>query len=361
MKVLLIDDNAYRGWKVLLEKSLNIQSIQIATDYDEAKNALEKKHHLIFLDMRLSADEKNHVKVSDYASYKLIRKIRSDFSDLNFSTPIILFSAAHETWKVKEFLEMGADAVYTKEHPSFGYDAETSRMNFKTLKEEVSKLIASEKQKNEIWSLSQEISKKIANHRYTENKDYHNVSKRINDKIKLAYKIFFSAERQYESEALFSNSASVGAIIYFSIGEEITKLFTERRQNLEYYSKSEWRYRNREYLIEKSSGQSSDPSWIYLEKGNRSPSDEYPLKAKTLSNQMYGLISSFAQCPNKRKALRSQWRQINERRNENQFIHSNIKSIYNSPLVWKKSQVEDFDSCIMTLKFYLEILSLPVT
>lgn len=369
MKALLIDDNAYQGWQVLLEQSFNIHKLEVATNKTEAEAALGIEHQIIFLDIRLSADEINHNEISAYASYKLIQQIRTDFTHLNFSTPIILFTASNEAWKVKEFIEMGVDAVYTKEHPGSGYNPETSKKNFEALKHDVSRLIALAQKRRHIWNLSREIFRSLENHLYAKkqnkfNKDdnYRFVTARINDKIKLAYRVFFSTEKKYEHDALISNNTNIAFIVYFSMAEEITKLFTKRTQNFKYYHECEWQYRNGAYLIRDISKEGEHTTWEYLKRGiPTKTTGKYPLEAKSLANQMYGLLTSYSTIPSQKKALEASWKEINNIRNNNSFIHSDTAAIYNSPLVVDASKDEDYQSCLHTLQFFLDILHLPVT
>ena len=76
---------------------------------------------------------------------------------------------------------------------------------------------------------------------------------------------------------------------------------------------------------------------------------------------MYGLLTSYSTIPSQKKALEASWKEINNIRNNNSFIHSDTAAIYNSPLVVDASKDEDYQSCLHTLQFFLDILHLPVT
>ncbi len=86
MKILIIDDKANYGWKQLITKMFPFQGISIDTalDYDSALNQIENKYDIIFLDVRLSAEDHDNKNVVEFSGFKILKVIK------NFSIQIHL-------------------------------------------------------------------------------------------------------------------------------------------------------------------------------------------------------------------------------------------------------------------------------
>ncbi|WP_454938974.1 response regulator [Capnocytophaga gingivalis] len=119
MKILLIDDLALRGWKQVLEKAVTQTSIDVVENIEKAKEKLKEKYDLIFLDMRLGEEDHKKTDVKEFGGFKLLKEIKSDFRNTNFSTPIILITASNKIWNIDKFKEYGVDFCYIKEHPNY--------------------------------------------------------------------------------------------------------------------------------------------------------------------------------------------------------------------------------------------------
>ena len=132
MKILIIDDKANYGWKQLITKMFPFQGISIDTalDYDSALNQIENKYDIIFLDVRLSAEDHDNKNVVEFSGFKILKVIRKEFTAINFSTPIILLTATNKIWNIDAFRNYGVDAYYIKEHPNYIFDKETSKQNY---------------------------------------------------------------------------------------------------------------------------------------------------------------------------------------------------------------------------------------
>ena len=136
MRILLIDDNANKGWKQIIEKVFPVTDmiVQVALNLQEAENKIEDKFDLIFLDVRLSEQDHNVTNPTEYSGYKILEKIKNNFLNMNFATPIILITATNKIWNVDAFRNYGIDGYYIKEHPNYVFDIETSKQNYNNLK-----------------------------------------------------------------------------------------------------------------------------------------------------------------------------------------------------------------------------------
>lgn len=368
MKILLIDDKANEGWKQLLQKVFPIPGMMIetATDFKTAMNKISDKYDLIFLDVRLnSQDHENHI-VEEFSGYKILKEIKKKFLSENFATPIILLTASNKIWTIDAFRNYGVDGYYIKEHPDNIFDRETSRQNYNNFKENFKRLIRIGNKRNEIWNLSKEIIDKISTHNYFQgDKRYENVKSRIIDKLKLGYVYLFKEQSIIEKDLLKTNNESLAFIIYWSILEELVKGFTDINStwnSVTYERKVNWKFRNKDYFIENRNDGNininySNKTKTYKKEITSYKIDEFNYKRPFLSQQVNALLASYADSQ-KFKKLSSDFTSINEFRNEIDFIHSQIKTIFEKQLIREENLKNAYDKCINVLSFISDILEL---
>lgn len=145
--ILFIDDEANKGWSLILEAIFNIKIETIGRNesesfdafYQKAKRkALElnpnnlPKWDLILLDLRLDELEDQGDAASktakDYSGGRLLLEIKG----VNRGTQVIMFTASNKAWNISELLsaEMGADGFYIKESPEYNQDTSFSLNNY---------------------------------------------------------------------------------------------------------------------------------------------------------------------------------------------------------------------------------------
>ena len=352
-RVLLIDDLALKGWKQVLEKvlTLGLIPIEIATNIKDAQERLKEKYDLIFLDMRLGEKDHYNYDIEEYGGFKLLKEIKSDFKNTNFSTPIILITASNKIWNIDKFKEYGADFYYIKEHPNYVYSKEYSMENFKRLKEDFILGKEYSERRYEIWKLCKEIIERIEQHPYfkTQDKRYSNVKKRIIDKIKLGYYYLFKESTEMEKEKLLANNESIAFIIFWSILEEIVKGYTDIdetwNEEEEYKRKDNWKFRNNNFFIQDGKN-ITDPN-------NK---EDYNIYVN-LSTQVEGLISCYIEDSSKQNFYKEvKFRKINKYRNHIDYIHSSVLNILTKELIEDKNVEECFKKNKEILTFIKDIL-----
>jgi CheY-like chemotaxis protein len=373
MKILLIDDNAYKGWKKVIEKVFLLleENVEVAINSQEAETKiLNEKFDLIFLDVRLSEQDHEFTEPINFSGYKILKKIKLDFLNENFSTPIILMTATNKIWNVDAFRNYGVDGFYIKEHPDYVFDKYTSLQNYNNLKSKFNQLMDVGLKRKEVWNLSKKIIKIVQEHSYfKENKKYVNIQNRIVDKLKLGYAYMFKDHNELEKEVLKTNNESIAFIIYWSIYEEMVKGYSEYSNwNFNDYSfTGKWKFRNNEYFIENNGNEievniSKDKFGNYLpytEKFSKKKIDNRYLNGKIyLSEQVYSLLAAYEKQEKQFKMRSEEFRRINEFRNKIDFIHSEILNIYEKPLIEKEISEKQYKFCILQLKFLEYILSL---
>jgi CheY-like chemotaxis protein len=366
--IILIDDLSNKGWKSVLDKSVvkDAGQIHAYSTYDSALKAIATKADLIFLDVRLTEEDHSKSNICDFSGFQILQKIKGDFLYPNFSTPIILLTASNKIWVIEEFKQYGIDAFYIKEHPDFGLSKEYSRENLERLQSYFLSLIPKGEKRYEVWNESKEIINKLNTHKYfNESSGYVNVKNRIIDKLKLSYANLFSEQPQIEKLTLKADNESLAFIIYWSILEEIVKGFSEKDnwdKNNSYTFSGQWRFRNNKSFIQKDSNiLTVNPFWDidknnYLEKKIELTGNEFSKYLKgyiNLSEQIYALLFLFG--INEKHVFKN----LNEFRNEIDYIHSSIKTIYKEPLVSQENRQKTYENIRKTLKLINTILNYP--
>lgn len=366
MKYLLIDDRANYGWKSILEKAVikENNALEVASSFSEAINLIDTKYDIIFLDVRL--DEEDHYKndVSEFSGFKLLKKIRESFTCENFSTPIILFTASNKIWYIDAFRENGADSFYVKEHPDTVYSEEFSRKNLELLQQNFLKLIHIGKQRNEIWKFCFRIMNILETHKYfkTQDSKVQNIKQRIIDKLKLGYAQLFSNQTQIEANVLCHDKESLSFLIFWSILEELTKVFTDF--NVTWDSKfnrtRNWKFKNKEYFIE---FHQKDETYL-INFNSRTKIQNVKIKDEryfdgviNLSEQVYSLIYAYSK-GQIRISLEEKFRKINRFRNETDYIHSSLLNIFTKKLLSDENKINAFQMNVEILELIITLLEL---
>ena len=134
-KILLIDDEADKGWSDVLKQMLNGSSFRTikehAADFsslsEESQNEIKSGNYdLIFLDLRMNgAQEEGKVRPEDFSGMKILKSIK----ELNKGTQVIMFTASSKAWNMKALMDAGADGYYIKESPEFAFSNNYSVSN----------------------------------------------------------------------------------------------------------------------------------------------------------------------------------------------------------------------------------------
>lgn len=134
-KILLIDDEADKGWDDVLRKMLpnaEFKTIQEQVpDYDslseDAKKTIESgKYDLIFLDLRMNGvTEEDTLSPNDFSGMKILKAVKEQ----NKGNQVIMFTASNKAWNMKALLDAGADGYYIKESPEYSFPILYSESN----------------------------------------------------------------------------------------------------------------------------------------------------------------------------------------------------------------------------------------
>lgn len=142
-RILIIDDEADKGWESVLKKLLasaeEIATIKekvpnFKTMTDEAKIHFLSPWDLFILDLRLDGDaEEGIYNTDEFSGAQILRLIKA----LNRGNQVIMFTASNKAWNYKALLNAGADGYYIKESPEFMFSREFSMANLNSFKKDV--------------------------------------------------------------------------------------------------------------------------------------------------------------------------------------------------------------------------------
>ena len=137
-RILLIDDEADKGWSDVLVKIFDksdfqfIQKNTFTQFYNDAEShILNEDWDLILLDLRLNPEEEEtrafiaEGNINNYSGAKLLQTIK----DKNRGTQVIIFTASNKAWNMKALLDIGADGYFIKESPESGFSYQFSKEN----------------------------------------------------------------------------------------------------------------------------------------------------------------------------------------------------------------------------------------
>jgi hypothetical protein len=230
------------------------------------------------------------------------------------------------------------------------------------------RLIEVGKKRKVIWEYSKDIILKVSSHNYY-NGDarYVNIKNRIIDKLKLGYTNLFRCESRLEKKILKINNEAMAFIIYFSMFEELVKSFTDINATWEGHKrKEEWKFRNKEYFIEKISNNSYKINFYKDSKLNKEFKEIEILQDKfdvkrfgdfiNLSDQVYSLIYAYRK--DNSKTLFDNFKEVNKFRNKMDFTHSSIQNIFKEDLIKQKDLRKTYNKIDDLLRLVNDILKL---
>ena len=162
-KMLLIDDEADKGWDDVLRKMMpnaEFKTIQEQVpDYDSlsegAKKTIESgKYDLIFLDLRMNGvAEEDTLRPNEFSGMKILKAIKEQ----NKGNQVIMFTASNKAWNMKALLDEGVDGYYIKESPEFAFPHSYSLSNAENLCNDINNCLSVSFEQRSIWKSIKEV------------------------------------------------------------------------------------------------------------------------------------------------------------------------------------------------------------
>lgn len=164
-KILLIDDEADKGWYDVLCKMLPNSVIkpikEQVPDYDslsdEAKKEIKSgKYDLFFLDLRMNGvKEEDTLSPNEFSGMKILNAIKEQ----NRGNQVIMFTASNKAWNMKALLDAGADGYYIKESPEFAFPHSYSLSNAQNLCNNIRYCLSVSSEQRNIWESIKSIKR----------------------------------------------------------------------------------------------------------------------------------------------------------------------------------------------------------
>lgn len=146
-RILLIDDEAEKGWSDVLSKMIKNAELQTiheqVPDYEslstESKSMIESNNYdLIFLDLRMNGiQEENVISTDEFSGMKILKSIKKK----NRGVQVIMFTASNKAWNMKALIDAGADGYYIKESPEYAFPLKYSISNTKSFCNNIKKCL----------------------------------------------------------------------------------------------------------------------------------------------------------------------------------------------------------------------------
>jgi len=149
-KVLLIDDEADKGWSFVLKRWLfghatfDVVNAPIS-DFNDIPEGIRKRitsdyYDLYLLDLRLLGSQEDDIYDTDeFSGMKVLRYIK----DSNIGNQVIIMTASNKAWNMKSLLDAGADGYYIKESPELKLPKSFSEANYKSFSLDVKQALNS--------------------------------------------------------------------------------------------------------------------------------------------------------------------------------------------------------------------------
>lgn len=143
-RILLVDDEAGRGWRDVLGKWMHLCRVFDVEDrriagYDDLRKDIREKiekdyYDLYLLDLRLLGNEEDAVyDAAAFSGMKVLKKIKEQ----NRGNQVIVMTASNKAWNMKALIDAGADGYYIKESPEQQLPLSFSKANFESFKSDV--------------------------------------------------------------------------------------------------------------------------------------------------------------------------------------------------------------------------------
>jgi CheY-like chemotaxis protein len=227
-RLLLIDDNADKGWSKILVKlfSENVRSISYKIGILDKKNNINEElsgYDLIFLDLYMPEYQGSIPNIE--IGKKILKKIKADFKQI----PVIIFTASNKSWTLHEVLDLGADGMYVKESPEYANDLSFSKGNFTSFTKTVVECLLRYRTLRPYWENIENI---------INDENFINIGEQTNTKFKERIKerleMFYGLlkrgfeETSYNQEKFHFSDYELAFMTLWSIMNEISELNYEK-------------------------------------------------------------------------------------------------------------------------------------
>lgn len=374
-EVLIIDDEAEKGWRSIFEKIIENTGVKPTVDIsisyqDSINKLLDKEYDLIFLDIRLNDSDHLKQDTRDMSSFKLLSENIREIKSKNFTTPVIILTASNKIWNIDAMINAGADFYYLKEHPEYGMDISFSEENYKRLKENINASFEIKSRRSEAWNIISEINLKAQKAILNKNR-----RKRLRDKLIIGYGLLIKRPMEYEKSQLLFNQEVLAYIAFWSLLDEIAFEFIEMdydenkpksanvkiRGSEDFYIKDGIDDKTGAFFIEKYNIKEKKYEKIKVINDFEKLDDDKKNKAINKELQMYtsekiNCILYYKSTPENYATKSEKLKRLNSYRNKIDFIHPPYEASVKNDIVSDENKSDAFRNCIKLLRLISEDL-----
>lgn len=226
-KILLIDDNAEKGWSAVLEKlfDCDIDRISYAIGVLNDRGELKidpNNFDIIFLDLYIPNVQTNKPELSN--GLKILKKIKQAYPGV----PVVVFTASNKAWNLDKVQEEGADGMYIKESPLFIDDKNYSKENFK----EFLKTVKYSFQKYDVLRPFWEEIEEIQSVYLPLISDTHSakIKSRVSERLEMFFGLLKRGfeQRKFNKERFFFDDNELAFMTLWSILNDIQEAYFEK-------------------------------------------------------------------------------------------------------------------------------------
>lgn len=198
-KILYIDDEWNKGWKVVFNNFLSI-SPNLEKDFevfeydfkdktedliikDCEKKIKDSDPAIVILDLRLAdSDFETNKKTNSLTGFKILKIIK----EMNPGIRVIVFTASNKVWNLLELQNEGADGFVLKESPELGVNENYTKTSVEKFALLIQEQLKYQFQK-ELFIKCKEIKRDLLRNTNEENKDYNKLINTLVKQIDIIY------------------------------------------------------------------------------------------------------------------------------------------------------------------------------
>lgn len=227
-RVLLIDDNADKGWSHFVGELFSGVPVDIKYNYSESSNVADFSiYDMILLDLRLPFDSSSSATDIQHG-LSLIDQIKTSEDSLH--VPLLIFTASQKAATMEKVLEKGADGIFVKE--ALDSSAEDSLANYLDLITKINCHI----EKGKALSIYWKAIVKIKNNLIAEVSDIPpmQLKSRIVERLEMFYGLLKKNYEQntYNDQRFHFSSESLAYMTLWSMLNEIQECYFEKGTGL---------------------------------------------------------------------------------------------------------------------------------
>ncbi len=229
-RILFIDDEADKGWAVVLEAIfeqhdfVSVGKNRDDTEADFLHRATEQLHQewdLILLDLRLT--EKDHQPdILEFQGAHLLKQAK----EFNRATSVIMFTASTQAMNYESLIEAGADGYFVKEGIEHAADYNFSRKNYERFCETVNHCLYKSETLKPFWTQVDRIERGLIPTLVA----HDGIRARIQERLRMFFGLLKKSFEltSYDQDTFFYSAQELAFVTLWSVLNEVEHAFIQK-------------------------------------------------------------------------------------------------------------------------------------